>query len=93
MSTDDPDRKTTKVTRKGQVTIPAEFREELGLEEGDEVVWQSGEEGLVIRPAKRDAGRGMLFDEDVPEEKREEVVRELNDEIREKRRTDWDPRD
>lgn len=93
MSTEDEaERRTTKVTRKGQVTIPVELREEFGLEEGDEVVWQSGEEGLVVRPAKRDAGRGMLVDEDVPEEKREEMAQEFEKLIREKRETEWDPR-
>ncbi len=29
----------TKVTKKGQTSIPQDFREELGIEEGDEVVW------------------------------------------------------
>lgn len=36
MSTD-ADEKTTRVTRKGQVTIPKELRDEFGLEEGDEL--------------------------------------------------------
>lgn len=27
------------VTRKGQVTIPADLRRELGIEEGDQVIW------------------------------------------------------
>lgn len=94
MSTgNESDHKTTKITRKGQITIPKEYRDELGLEEGDEVVWQSTEEGLVVRPTKRDAGRGMLVDDDVPEEKREEMAHEFEAMIREKRETEWNPSD
>jgi len=89
MSTENGSDRKTKVTRKGQVTIPKELRERYGLERGDEVVWESSEEGLVIRKAKRDAGRGMLVDDDVSEEKREEMAQEMNEYVREKRRTDW----
>jgi len=41
MSTDgDADGETTRITRKWQVTIPKRFREEFGLEEGDELLWK-----------------------------------------------------
>ena len=41
MSTDgDADGETTRITRKGQVTIPKRFREEFGLKEGDELLWE-----------------------------------------------------
>ena len=30
---------TTILTRKGQTTIPAELREELGLKQGDQIIW------------------------------------------------------
>jgi bifunctional DNA-binding transcriptional regulator/antitoxin component of YhaV-PrlF toxin-antitoxin module len=36
------------------------LREEFGLEEGDELLWQKGEEGITVRKATRSAGRGML---------------------------------
>lgn len=90
MRTDDSDGETTRITRKGQVTIPKEFREEFGLDEGDELRWEKTEDGLRVRKATRSAGRGMLVD-DVSEEKREEMAREMEAEIRENRRTTWQP--
>ena len=81
----------TRVTRKGQVTIPKELREEYGLEEGDEVRWELTEDGIQVRKATRSAGRGMLLDEDVSDEKRVQVAEEMAEEIREKRRTEWQP--
>lgn len=39
----------SKVTRKGQVTIPKEIREELGIQPGDEVTFTETEAGVVIR--------------------------------------------
>jgi len=89
MSADDGT--TTRITRKGQVTIPKEIREEYGLEEGDELRWERTEEGITVRKATRSAGRGMLVDEDVPEETREEMAKEMEADIREKRRTEWTP--
>jgi AbrB family looped-hinge helix DNA binding protein len=85
----DADAETTRITRKGQVTIPKELREEFGLEEGEEVVWEKAEDGIRVRKATRSAGRGMLVDDDVPEEKREEMAEEMEAEIRELRRTEW----
>ena len=82
---------TATITSKGQVTIPKELREEFGLEEGDELLWQKGEEGITVRKATRSAGRGMLVDDDVSEETREEIAEEMETEIREKRRTGWQP--
>lgn len=38
-----------RVTSKGQVTIPKEIREELGLRSGDEIAFEETEEGYVIR--------------------------------------------
>ena len=92
MSTEnEPEDKTTRITRKGQVTIPKELREEFGLEEGDELLWEKTEEGIKIRKTTRSAGRGMLVDDDVPEKKREEMATEMETEIREKRQTEWTP--
>jgi AbrB family looped-hinge helix DNA binding protein len=91
MSTEnDTEGETTRITRKGQVTIPKELREEFGLEEGDELLWQKAEDGIRVRKATQSAGRGMLVD-DVPEEKREEMAEEMEAEIRERRRTEWQP--
>ena len=92
MSTEnDTDGETTRITRKGQVTIPKKLREEFGLEEGDELIWQKTEEGIKVRKTTRSAGRGMLVDDDVSAEKREEMATEMETEIREKRQTEWTP--
>ncbi|WP_017342240.1 MULTISPECIES: AbrB/MazE/SpoVT family DNA-binding domain-containing protein [Halorubrum] len=92
MSTDDEsDNRTTRITRKGQVTIPKALREEFGLEEGDELRWEKTDDGIRVRKATGSAGRGMLVDEDVSEEKREEMAAEMEAEIREKRRSEWQP--
>lgn len=86
MSTDnESETETTRITRKGQVTIPKEFREEFGLEPGDEVIWQSGEEGIVVRKANRSSARGMLVPDDTSPEKREEVAQELERRVQEHR--------
>jgi AbrB family looped-hinge helix DNA binding protein len=90
MSTDN-ESETTRITRKGQVTIPKYIRDEFALEEGDELQWEKTEDGIVVKKATRSAGRGMLVDDDVPAEKREEMAEEMEAEIREKRRTEWQP--
>lgn len=41
----------SKITRKGQVTIPIEFRKEMELREGDTVLFEMDEKGLhIVRP-------------------------------------------
>lgn len=48
-----------KVTEKGQVTIPKELRDALGLGAGSEVEFRAHPEGLLVTKAKdRDLGRG-----------------------------------
>ena len=42
--------KLSKVQAKGQVTIPAEIREKLGLEKGDLVAFIETEHGVLISP-------------------------------------------
>jgi AbrB family looped-hinge helix DNA binding protein len=92
MSTDDEtDGQTTRITRKGQVTIPKELREEFGLEEGDKVRWEKTDDGIRVRKATQSAGRGMLVNDDVSEAEREAVAEEMEAEIRERRRIDWTP--
>lgn len=92
MSTDDEaNGQTTRITRKGQVTIPKELREEFGLEVGDELRWEKTEDGIRIRKATQSAGRGMLVDENVSKAEREAIAEEMEAEIRERRRTDWTP--
>jgi antitoxin MazE len=43
---------TTKVTRHGQITLPAAVREQLGIEEGDIVEIKVEEERAVLMPKK-----------------------------------------
>ena len=43
---------TTKVTRHGQITIPASVRKELGVEEGDLVEIKVVDEKAVLMPKK-----------------------------------------
>lgn len=44
---------TAAVTSKGQITIPAEVREDLHLKKGDRVIFLKGERGEYILKAKR----------------------------------------
>jgi AbrB family looped-hinge helix DNA binding protein len=39
----------SRVTEKGQVTIPKEIREELGIQPGDEVTFEPTDTGYVVR--------------------------------------------
>jgi AbrB family looped-hinge helix DNA binding protein len=42
-----------KVTRRGQTTIPAEFRQKFGIKEGDQLMVEATEKGLLFRPIPR----------------------------------------
>jgi AbrB family looped-hinge helix DNA binding protein len=42
--------KLSRVQRKGQITIPQEFRERLGIHEGDFVAFTFTDAGLLITP-------------------------------------------
>jgi len=68
---------TTKVTEKGQTTIPQELRERYGIEAGDEVEWVETDQGIVLRKAVDSSGRGMLVPDDTDEETREAIAQEL----------------
>jgi len=39
-----------KVTRRGQTTIPAELRQKLGIKEGDELLVEATQQGLLFKP-------------------------------------------
>jgi AbrB family looped-hinge helix DNA binding protein len=53
-----PEQRPIKVTRKGQVTLPKDFREALGVEEGD-VLYASveGERVVFSRPGIPEPGK------------------------------------
>jgi len=38
-----------KVTRRGQTTIPVEFRQKFGIKEGDQLMVEATEKGLLFR--------------------------------------------
>jgi len=42
-------RNVVKVTRRGQTTIPAKLREKFGIKEGDELIIEPTEEGLLFK--------------------------------------------
>lgn len=43
----------SKVTSKGQITIPLEVRKRLGISEGDQVEFDTTHSETVIRPVRR----------------------------------------
>jgi len=42
-----------KVTRRGQTTIPAELRQKLGIREGDELIVEATQQGLLFKPIRK----------------------------------------
>ena len=79
----------SRVTDEGQTTIPKELREKYGIEPGDTVVWGETDSGIVLRTVIRDEGRGMWVDEELPSDEREAIARELEDDLRRRRDTEW----
>lgn len=75
------DKKTSgRMTSKGQVTIPAEIRKNMGLEEGDRLEFVREKSGTyAVKPVKkksiRDAFGILQTDKEVPEDFEE--IREI----------------
>ena len=80
--------KSTRITSKGQATIPQELREKYGLEPGDEVIWEEGEDGIIVKKRTKTGARGLLAG-DLTEDEREQLADDLEAEIREQRDTEW----
>ncbi|WP_435197062.1 AbrB/MazE/SpoVT family DNA-binding domain-containing protein [Natronomonas sp. EA1] len=76
---------STRVTEKGQTTIPKELREKYDLDPGDEVVWIDTDEGIVVKKRTRTGARGLLVPEDTSDEKRAEIAEELSQRLRDRR--------
>lgn len=76
---------STRITEKGQATIPKELREKYDLEPGDEVVWMDTEDGIVVKKRTRTGGRGLLVPDETLPEKREEIADELGQRLRDRR--------
>jgi len=45
-------RKQSKITSKGQITVPIEVRRMLGVKAGDRLLFESDGEGVRIRPVR-----------------------------------------
>ncbi|MCD6431313.1 hypothetical protein DRO45_02100 [Candidatus Bathyarchaeota archaeon] len=43
----------TKISSKGQITIPKEIREKLNLKPGDRIVIEAREHDAIVRPLKK----------------------------------------
>lgn len=76
---------STRVTDKGQATIPKALREKYDLEPGDEVVWVDTDDGIVIKKRTQESGRGMLVPDDTSQETRDEIAAELATRLRTRR--------
>lgn len=76
---------STRITEKGQATIPKSLREKYDLAPGDEVIWMDTDDGIVVKKRTRTGGRGMLVPDDTSREEREAVAEELAERVRERR--------
>ena len=76
---------STRVTEKGQATIPKELREKYDLDPGDEVVWIDTDEGIVVKKRTRTDARGLLAPEDTSDEKRNKMADTLSQRLRKRR--------
>lgn len=76
---------TTKVTEKGQTTIPRDLREKYGIEPGDRVEWVETEDGVVLKKAVDGGGRGMLVPDDTDKDTREEIAQKLTRRVHDRR--------
>lgn len=81
---------STRVTDKGQATIPKALREKYDLEPGDEVVWVDTDDGIVVKKRTQGSGRGMLVPDDTSQETREAVAEELVTRLRTRRNQNYE---
>ena len=54
--------KESKISKKGQITIPKDVRERLGLKVGDKVIFESITKGILIRK-KEDSNINIILNE------------------------------
>lgn len=64
-----------KVTRKGQITIPIDLRQKLGINEGDELLVEATEQGnIVLKPIRKlEDCAGIYSKYGTPEEAKKEL--------------------
>ena len=66
--------RVVRVTRRGQTTIPLEFREKYGIDEGDKLVVEDTQEGLLFKVVPRlDELAGVDADFGKVEEAKKEI--------------------
>ena len=80
---------TTRVTDKGQTTIPKTLREKYGIEPGDEVVWVEDEDGIMLRKKGELPNYGAAA-EDMSEEEAQAVSTQLKADMDELQRPSLD---
>jgi AbrB family looped-hinge helix DNA binding protein len=51
--------KQTRITRKGQITVPREVRRLLGVRAGDWLLFESDEKGIRVRPVRNESAFPM----------------------------------
>ncbi len=63
-----------KITRRGQTTIPVEFREKFGIKEGDRLVVEATEKGILFKTVPRlEEMAGIDSKYGTPEEIKKEI--------------------
>ena len=63
-----------KVTRRGQTTIPVEIREKFEIKEGDELIVEATEKGILFKPIpKLEDMAGIDAEFGTPEELKKEI--------------------
>jgi antitoxin PrlF len=71
------------LTSKGQITIPKEIRDRLGVHEGDRIVFQfDGQGRLILRPEVRDPLGGLIGLLRHRAKDRPATVEEMNEAVR-----------
>ena len=80
----------TRITEKGQATIPKPLRERYNLEPGDEVVWFDTGDGIAVRKRTRTEARGMLLSDTANADQRAEVAEELRSRVADRRERNYD---
>jgi AbrB family looped-hinge helix DNA binding protein len=68
------DHQTSRVTDKGQTTIPKSLREKYGIGPGDEVRWVDTDDGIRLVKAGASSARGSLAPEDADADEREAMA-------------------
>lgn len=73
----------SKITKKGQTTIPIKYREKYGMKEGTNIAFEETDKGLLLKPVHDIAeSAGALSDYADPKEILSDIVRAREEEFR-----------